>query len=1311
MPEDIQGAFPHLWSLPHAEPHLARGSLLFADISGFTALSERLAREGTRGTETLTQLLNQYFQTMLGLSEHLGGTVLGLSGDALLVGFYGEPTHTHPWACHCAARMLQAMTPFHAYPTPWGPASVDMKTVVASGTWGETLLGDHRRRVPFFYGTLLQHLLQAEDRARQGELWVQGTRQDPTRFLDPPASPHPTPAATPLPPENRSGFLPQGVDQFLDRALSGEHRPASALFLFLEGFLPDHPPLRELQRFVLSLLDVLELHGGSLNKSDIAGAGWKLLLTFGAPITTEDAPIEAVKAALALADTGREQIRVRMGLATGFVYAGMVGSSRTREYTVIGDPVNTAARLAAAAPPEQVLMDPATRRLTLPRLESELYGTLQLQGKSEPLRCYRPQTTPGTPLPTLPFVGREDLHLQALEALAQPGVIRIRGQAGIGKTRFLKEVLEQVPRNRLMLQGTVDAQEDAYQIFRDWMDGLAHVRSQPDEEAQRAALNRHLQHLEDPTGGLKRRIPFLGAMLFHLPYPGSLHEKVSPRLRKENLLEGLRLYLRALTRQGPLLLVVDHAHLLQPTSLEFLNRLMGDLLSPVHAPPAPVTFVFAGRDFPERLNSLQIPEGASLRDLTLFPLSLTEVRELVKRTLRRPLTETQLAHLYRMTQGVPLYLEQILLQIRTGDRTLEDLLLPEVSYTESVWTTVMAQVDRLPPPTQKGLRIGSVVGPSFPAAIVAQLTQQNPQEVLFPAEQSGLIQRVSGTPQGYTFRHVTVQEVIYRSMLRKDRRRLHLRVAEAYQRLYPETFPQRDEILAHHYRKAEVWDRALHHLRQSAEHHAQQGQLQEAMERFVQALSLLETHRLGTNEDAFQLHLRCAQVTDMLGDARATAHHFQQAERFAGDHPAWRARVYRERAHTLQFQGDSEHALQEILQAQELLQQIPPPRPVFLEAEIQGTRCWIHTMRGEYTRAIQAGEAALNALDRDRERVEEDRITDWMGRRAMLLNFLGLARTWVHELTEAETLFLEAMELADIGGFPEILASVEGNLALLEQKRGQFEQAISRTRRHLAHFEQLGALREQARVSNNLGLLLLDRGQNVDEAERLFRQSLQISETHHFPLIQAQSISCLGMLDLARGAYREALHHFQHAAQAFQKLNLGYYVVANRLNAALCQMEEGHLGKAARALTDLSQAIQAYRHTGLYIEWLYHRTLLEIQRKNLPEAEHLLKEIRTRLEEHPEQYAAYIIPHVAGKIAAARSNWDEARRYFQTALGQLLQSEDVRVRGTLLLDLATACVHLGIPEGSRYLHEAEQLFAAYPHTPNLQRIQELRSSG
>jgi class 3 adenylate cyclase len=166
LPDVHPGSFPHLWGLPHGTPHEVSGSLLFADISGFTSLSEHLAQQGTRGTETLTHLLNRYFQTMLSLVQECGGQILGFGGDAFLAGFYGEPTRTHPWACHGAARLLQAMSSFHAYPTPWGTATVRMKAVVCSGTWGETLLGDSRRRVPFLYGTLLKHLLEAEDRAQ-----------------------------------------------------------------------------------------------------------------------------------------------------------------------------------------------------------------------------------------------------------------------------------------------------------------------------------------------------------------------------------------------------------------------------------------------------------------------------------------------------------------------------------------------------------------------------------------------------------------------------------------------------------------------------------------------------------------------------------------------------------------------------------------------------------------------------------------------------------------------------------------------------------------------------------------------------------------------------------------------------------------------------------------------------------------------------------------------------------------------------------------------------------------------------------------
>jgi tetratricopeptide (TPR) repeat protein len=906
------------------------------------------------------------------------------------------------------------------------------------------------------------------------------------------------------------------------------------------------------------------------------------------------------------------------------------------------------------------------------------------------------------------MVGREEARNRVLSALQEPGVVRIRGQAGIGKSRFLAAVLESIPEDVLILQAQVEEQGDPYQVFRDWIEGLAHVDAHTDEDARRTALETHLRQLPDPTGSLRRRIPFLGAMLYHLPYPGTLYEQVGPALRKDNLLEGLRLYLRALGRSTPLLLAVDNAQWLQPTSMEFLNQLMADLLSGGEKEAMRVSFVLTGRDHPGMLHRLHIPPGRLRLDLTLPPLSREDVRRLVHETLRRSLSPSQIDTLLRVTQGVPLYLEQWLLQESTGEQRLEELLSREEPLSESVWNTVMSRMDRLPASTQNALRIGSVVGTSFPADIVEHLTGRGALELLFPAEQAGLVERTPGPQIHYAYRHASVQEVIYRSMLETDRRELHAKVAGAFLALYPETHPGRDELLAHHYLKAENWERAFFHLRLLAEEQFQRGQLREALERTLQALDLLQTHACGTREDAFSLHLKCAQITDWLGDAEATEQHFLQAEQHAGDDPALLARVFRERAHTLQQQGASQKALEEILRAQSLLPKIPPPLPTFLKADILGTRCWIHTMRGEFRKAIQAGEEALRALDEEREQTGTPPQTDWMGRRAMLLNFLGTAHIWTHDLPTAEQLFQEAAELADIGGFQEILASVEGNLALLEQQRGDVERAIERTRRQLAYYDQLGAFREQARVSNNLGLLLLDLGRGVDEAEQLFTRSLHLSQTHRYPLIEAQSISCLGMFFQARGAYAQARSFFLKAEKRFRALHMEYYVLANRLNAALCSMEQGDTHEASRIFNALAREIHPSRMPGLRLELLVQSARLRILERSFLEMDSLFQEIQEILTLHPDPQRAYVMPYLRGLLAASQERWEDAEKAFLDALARTGNRGDARLRGDLLLELANVRIHLGKTDVQELLEEAERHFAAYPHLPKLQRIQQLR---
>ncbi|TET95235.1 MAG: adenylate/guanylate cyclase domain-containing protein, partial [Dehalococcoidia bacterium] len=339
------------------------GTLVLADISGFTRMSERLAEVGKEGAEWLTNIINQYFRRMLDITQEYGGSNVKFGGDALLLLFTSE-NHAGR-AIATASAMLRASRQFTTVRVGRERIRLSMSVGVHSGAFWSASAGVPGRRMQhFILGREASRVAETEAAAVAGELLITGAtlrlagglrvgepRGDAYRVLrvssrtasSSLAGDEPDPL--PSPTSELLAHLPPPVVQALlsdDKAggVEGEHRKVSILFINLFGvteLLEEQGPgvcLDELQRYVSSVVRMAERYGGFLAGNDIYTEGLKLILIFGAPVAHEQDSANALRLALEL-DNELPQLDVRLrhriGINSGFVFAGDVGSPYRRE--------------------------------------------------------------------------------------------------------------------------------------------------------------------------------------------------------------------------------------------------------------------------------------------------------------------------------------------------------------------------------------------------------------------------------------------------------------------------------------------------------------------------------------------------------------------------------------------------------------------------------------------------------------------------------------------------------------------------------------------------------------------------------------------------------------------------------------------------------------------------------------------------------------------------------------------------------------------------------------------------------------------
>ena len=875
-------------------------AVLFADISGFTALTERLAQQGPTGAEELTRVLNLYFSQLVDLVAAHGGEVMKFAGDALLAvwpaGTAGaDLAEATQRAAQCG---LYAQRRLHAFQVS-DEIQLSLKISVGVGTLSVVHVGGGRDRWEFFLaGRPVEQVGQAAHYAQPGEVVLSAAawavlrdrgrgqplaegcqRLDELAALTPCAAP-----ALALRTEMAEAmrvYLPGAVRARLAAghdAWLGELRRITVLFLNL----PDvhyGTSITDAQRIMRALQASLYRYEGSVNKLSVDDKGVTLVAALGlAPLAHEDDPMRGVQAALAMQEALRTLgLRWAIGVTTGRVFCGIIGNATRQEYTIIGDAVNLAARLMQAAPGD-VLCDSATVQALRGRFSFDTLPPIAAKGKAEPVPVYRPRglTQKAAVRPRAVMIGRgAELArlMEQLRALVSHGgltTVVLEGEAGIGKSLLVDELCrrgQELGVRPLLAGADAIEQTTPYHPWRRLGRQLP-LSPRPDEDpaALLAALRRCLP--DEPE--LEALLPLLNGLLtLRLPET-DLTDAMPEPVRVERTHELWAQLLSGLGRATPTLLVLEDAQWFDSVSWELLEvvlrHLTNMLVVVTTRPMAPAPPAF------QRLCA-----GAGTERMHLLPLGAADSAALIAQCLgatRVPEVVTEL--ISRRAAGNPLFSEELAYALRdSGVVRLEDatctLLCTEdelqaVPFPETIDGVITSRLDRLPLPHQLLLKVASVVGRDIPLKLLLSVA---PKSVVAEAvqeledlEQAGLILPAqSEKERAYRFKNILTREVIYNLMPGAQRRPLHEQVAAWYEHTHALDLARFCPLLAHHYSQAGLSAQAVPYWLASGQEAIRATAMVEAVSHLSKGLAFLEDLPPSAARDRQELELQIALGT------------------------------------------------------------------------------------------------------------------------------------------------------------------------------------------------------------------------------------------------------------------------------------------------------------------------------------------------------------------------------------------------------------------------------------------------------------------
>lgn len=1131
------------------------GIFLFADISGFTAMSENLSKLGKEGAEEVNRIINNFFSPLINIVYKYSGDIVYFAGDAFLAYFKGEDESNKKNAISAAEEILTFAKENSQINTKLGVFNIKIHMGLNKG---KAFFIDLKNAY-IFCGKTLNKLMKIIDLAGANQIVKGDSLNIPQNFagygvkmeksLDKRED-----STINFVSKNIFDSIKELVPEWILKRITtkpyfdykdGEHRKLTFLFLHISGLNYSRQKDRILlNKFYDVLKEIVNNYDGWISRLDVYKDSERIFVIFGYPFSYENLEKRAMFFINEIMNNPKlKHMKIKAGINCGYVFIAPIGNEIRREYTIIGDAVNLCARIASSAEDGAIFVSEDIYNKTYDLFNYKFVGEKEYKGKKEKIRIYKLLSKKEFKQKGLEtwigqsekIIGREKeikkiREIIELVSSSNGQILQIIGEAGIGKTRLVEELIK-ITREKdfYVLVGNCSSFGSfSYLPFTDILNDIFKISPLDSIEVKKKKI---IEKIELIDKEMKEWLPLIGELIGLKFEETKLTKYIDPKTRKQKINELILKIIRFISNTKPVNLIIEDAHWIDSNSLETINYISRNIendkiLLTLSYRPIEKEEEFMNKKYSNRL--------------LLKELSEEEVIELIYNLLHiKDMPEDYKKIVLEKSQKNPFYVEElvksfieqgIIIEKEYGWSFQTDI--KEINIPDTLESLILSRVDRLDFKDKNLLQIASVIGVEFEEFLFHAVIE-NEKEMNKSLENLQRLDLLRKTKEDnltrYHFKHILTREVVYNTISFAKREELHRKIACYIEKEMEGRLEEYLELLSYHFYMGQNYEKSLMYSVQLGE----------------------KVKKIYALEEGYLLFKRAIESYEKL-----------QNEVIKEE----KKDIY---VKALEGIGDIEYILGKYdysLERYKKILSLPSVETNIKNEAIFNIAVIFGIGKSEFDKAKEILNDLLKRLDIRNEKKLYMRIK----------NLLGIIERRKSNYEESKKYYNEALQVAEEINDIHYQGSILSNLAHVAYNKGEYDEAIEIFTKAMEHLQKDDNLLSLGITYNNMGLAYQGK-KEFDKALEYYKLSLNIIKKIGDRKIYGNILSNCGAIYQEKKDYKTALDYYNSSlkiAEEFndiQQIGIGYSLIG-KLYLELNEIE--------KSLDNMSKALIYFNKIG-----------------------------------------------------------------------------------------------------------------------------------